>query len=446
MKKTYLILSLFLCGVTLFAQRAGDLHLGFGENGIYVQHLPDTLTLARVIAVLSDGTLLMTQTSHGLDTNPVTRQKSTADAQPSPDSTIIEYYHAEPEGWALDVKFLYLYDEERNKLQSISFVRNEMASVWEYRWKDDYTRDANDYLVKDIFSMWNSDSGQWYPTDMWEYTNDENGTMLTYLYSTWDRVGSQWKKSIKGEYSLNENGDADTVNYFTWDEEPGRWTSLEKNEITYDSGGNLTVKMVYAWDTVSNSWINDRKRILSYDVNSHCTEQLAYRWDTVADDWMKDGRLTYSYDAGGNQTGFVDYYWNTSGEQWIASLKYEYTYDGNGNRLTETGYEWIEEEWVYNQRRTHFYPSHTGIGYDLADAWQETLIYPVPAVGHISVRTGMQGQQQVQILDLSGRKIFETTFQGESCDLDLESLPSSAYFIRIIQPGGKAGVLRIVKW
>jgi hypothetical protein len=280
---------------------------------------------------------------------------------------------------------------------------------------------------------------------MWEYTNDENGIMVSYLYSTWDPAGSKWKKVIKGEYSLDDNGDADSLLYYTWVEESGQWINLSKNEMAYDSRGNLTEKIGYAWDTVSNSWINDTKNTLFYDVNSQCTEWLAYKWDTLADDWLNDGKITYSYDAGGNQTGFINYYWDNTDEQWIAFLKYDYTYDGNGNRLTETGSEWIEDEWVYNQRRTHYYPSQTGIGYDHDAKGQEILIYPNPAGRNVTVRTGLQGIQQVQILDISGRKIIETIFQDESCDLNLESLPPSVYFLKITLPDRQQQIVRLVK-
>jgi hypothetical protein len=413
-----------------------------------MKNLSNKHTFCMILALLltcMNGNPVLCRIGFDPGNNPVSGQNTTLDAPSSPDSTLIEYYNAGTESWSLDVKFIYLYDEKRNRLQSLSFVWDEDKTVWRNRWKDDYTRDANDYLVKDIFSMWNTDSAQWYETEMWEYTNDENGIMVNYLYSTWDPAGSKWKKAIKGEYSLDDNGKADSILYYTWVEEPGRWINLSKNEMAYDSRGNLTEKIAYAWDTVSNSWINDTKSTLFYDVNSLCTEWLAYKWDTLADDWLIDGKITYSYDAGGNQTGFVNYFWDKTGEQWIAFLKFDYTYDGNGNRLTETGFEWIEDEWIYNQRRNHYYPQQSSLDHSVSEAVDGMMLFPNPASGNVTICTGHPGSHILQVLDITGREILSGIFQGESCNIDLGDLTPSVYVIRITQKGIEPKVLRLLK-
>ena len=81
---------------------------------------------------------------------------------------------------------------------------------------------------------------------------------------------------------------------------------------------------------------------------------------------------------------------------------------------------------------------HTGYETEFSgkaeDQVSPVTVYPNPATSHITITTGQCGPHRLQVMDMAGRILCDTHFQGERFDLNLSHLSSSLYIIRLILP------------
>ena len=62
------------------------------------------------------------------------------------------------------------------------------------------------------------------------------------------------------------------------------------------------------------------------------------------------------------------------------------------------------------------------------------LCYPNPSSGTITILTGKTGDQQLQVYDLTGKRLYTGTFTDRRAEFDLGFLQSSVYLILVILP------------
>ncbi len=71
-------------------------------------------------------------------------------------------------------------------------------------------------------------------------------------------------------------------------------------------------------------------------------------------------------------------------------------------------------------------------------------LFPNPSSGSVTVETGTTGPQQLQVFDLTGNTLINKNFLGESCELNLEMLQPSVYFVRVTLPDGQVSTSKLI--
>ena len=75
----------------------------------------------------------------------------------------------------------------------------------------------------------------------------------------------------------------------------------------------------------------------------------------------------------------------------------------------------------------------------------ETLIYPNPTSGNISINLSVYNQYQIQIVDMSGRILEERSFEGVTQSIDLSGYKNGTYLILIRNLNQETITKRIIK-
>ena len=92
-----------------------------------------------------------------------------------------------------------------------------------------------------------------------------------------------------------------------------------------------------------------------------------------------------------------------------------------------------------------YFEGRTGIPVSIHEAGTTSVkCYPNPATDLIHIETANDNITQVQIFDLSGHKIMETTFIGHYHQLNINSLSPSIYILKLISDG-KESYHKVVK-
>ena len=75
----------------------------------------------------------------------------------------------------------------------------------------------------------------------------------------------------------------------------------------------------------------------------------------------------------------------------------------------------------------------------------ETLIYPNPTSGNITINLSVYNQYQIQIVDMSGRTLEERSFEGVTQSIDLSGYKNGTYLILIRNLNQETITKRIIK-
>ncbi|MBP6722109.1 MAG: T9SS type A sorting domain-containing protein [Bacteroidia bacterium] len=74
----------------------------------------------------------------------------------------------------------------------------------------------------------------------------------------------------------------------------------------------------------------------------------------------------------------------------------------------------------------------------------QVLVFPNPAHSEVHIVTPSAGNAQFMLLDIAGRSVLQTTFQGE-VSLNLSELPIGIYFYRVLCTDGSIKSGRLIK-
>ncbi len=75
----------------------------------------------------------------------------------------------------------------------------------------------------------------------------------------------------------------------------------------------------------------------------------------------------------------------------------------------------------------------------------KVISYPNPSAGIVTVETGITGLHRVQVFDLAGQEMYNTTFAGDKINIDLGSLQPSVYIVHVTLPDQQVITCKIVR-
>ena len=223
---------------------------------------------------------------------------------------------------------------------------------------------------------------------------------------------------------------------------------FQKVEYTY-TDGRLSEELWYGYNGSGLS--PDEKLCYTYNADGKLT-QIDDSMSDGGSGWQYFGRHNYLYDNVGNCTEH-HYYDNTDME--AERSIYQFDYD---MMLDETLMPWTPEmtrpetytnvnaysveQWYsvdvdhHLQYVCDFFYNYADInlGIRQADAPSLTLS-PNPAAGVVTVGGLSDLPAQVQVFDVAGRVVMTAMLSGCSDKINVQSLPSGCYTLRILQQG-----------
>lgn len=271
-----------------------------------------------------------------------------------------------------------------------------------------------DGLLTMELQLWN-DTINGYENES-KMTNTYTAGKLTEVYTTWWN-GTSYMPYAIAEYSYNgDNMDTATNRYYN-----GGWINSSRSVYTYDVNNDVVLEEIQAFQ--NNTWVTTLKWHSTYDGDHNKLTQ----WEEVL-------------------TGGV----------WINTMMFQYTYTNTNLLETATTTEWddVTAQFIPKQgtgKVVYYYEEFDPSGLSNTVKNNTTLqVFPNPATNNISIRssTAHSAPFSITIFDATGRSVKHwneppSTFYQKQ--VDVSSLPSGSYFLRISDRPQEAVQFTIMK-
>ena len=352
-------------------------------------------------------------------------------------------------GWIIDAKTINMvYDAKNNMTSNLGQYWD--GSVWVNSHQYTYTYDAKNNQTNFIYAYW--DGSAWINSYQYTYAYDADNNLTNRLTQGWN--GSVWLNSYQYTYTYDANNNLTIELFQIW--ENSAWGNHYQNIYSYNANNKITNGLFQTW--TGGAWVNSFYDTYTYDASNNMTSGLTQTWNGSA--WENSGQFTCTYDAKNDLTKELVQNWN--GNAWENSEQYIYTYDANDNMTSQLNQGWNGSNWVNKQQYTttsdanHFEKSyvfkywnstgikvssgdssynyyHTVLGINNLMAHEGSItVYPNPASTKISITTSaITTKSQLSIMNLSGQQLITRQITEPKTQLDISTLPSGVYFVRL---------------
>lgn len=321
--------------------------------------------------------------------------------------------------WENSDKSTSTYDANNNETSNLYQEWN--GSNWVDVFKYTSTYDAKNNLTKELDQRWND--SDWINTYQYTYTYDANNNRTSLIFQYWN--GSDWVNSGKHTYSYDANNNMTSELHQRWN--GSDWVNSDQDTFTYDANNNLTSDLMQDWD--DGSWENSMQYTYTYDAKNNLTKELDQSWN--GSDWENYEQSTITYDANNNQTSQLYQSWN--GSNWVNVWQYEGAYDANNFEKSHTYKNWNAAGTKIESGDSSYSFYHTVLGINGLMAQNGNLtVYPNPASTQITIEIcALPTQSQLSISNLNGQQLITRQITSPKTQVDISSLPSGVYFVRL---------------
>jgi len=132
----------------------------------------------------------------------------------------------------------------------------------------------------------------------------------------------------------------------------------EKNIYDYDEAGRKILYEIYFWNNTKSDWNLSSREEYAYDQWDNMIMYAEYR--SYSGTIYGGYRLDRTYNEQGQLTSRT-YYHNWSNGVWEPESHRIYTYTASGKEKTTTVYDWEENDWVLDSKKTCIYDSRDSL-------------------------------------------------------------------------------------
>ena len=357
------------------------------------------------------------------------------------------------------LKSEYTFDVNGNLISEIQSITG-LTLDWTLYQKTNYTYFLNKYGVYKLISEENfanySVNPQWINTYKFELSYDEFETMVVQEFGyEWDSGEDEWIHMYIDDYNYTSGILSSEINSY-WNIGSSEWVLNSKWDYFYDTFA--VAEVVFYWrDTFINEWINESKYEYQYQQGTvsllELTKETGYTWDMDLNNWKYDYKDDYQYDNHGNRSLGTYSEWIETPGEWAQYYKDAFIFDldysfsdlivpfNYEEEIDDTfvyfsnmvigyrGYEYVNEMWEDNMKMLFFYSDYTNpLNIDAEIFTQSISVYPNPVKDELFIQ-GVSNTLKVSIYNVLGKLVFSETTSSE---LDLESLQSGVYIVKII--------------
>ena len=348
--------------------------------------------------------------------------------------------------WTNNYKIIEMVYDINNNLTSETYKKWN-GGYWENYMRYSYVYDVNENLSIEVWQF--GDSTSWCYLNLFTTTYDANNNRTNTSTQEW--VFNSWRNWMLNSaiYDTSNNMTSELTQY--WHD--SIWMNGSHKSFTYDANNNLTVCLYLYWH--DSIWINNYLNTSTYDANNNLISTL-YQISINGDPWKNDGFSSYTYDANNNLTAELIQRWN--GTAWVNLYQYTYTYNANNNLISKFCQQWFSNGWVNYWQTSYTYDANN---FKISDSYKEwnseattissgdstyyyfhtvgindhnqtisTLnIYPNPATDKITIKTPVKGSFSIH--NISGQELIIRQITEPKTQIDISSLPSGIYFVRL---------------
>lgn len=365
--------------------------------------------------------------------------------------------------------------------------------------------DGNGNVTSEV-SMGTSNGIDWENTGRTLYTHDSQGNKLSAINQSW--TNAVWVNAQKHTYTYDSQNNMTEIIRYNWGNISSSWEESSRKIMTYEGADKMTNLIHQSWNSTDNAWRNSYRYSMLYTGNN-TIQILRDTWNNTAMQWKPFMKLAYAYNGNNQLTTIQEAYWNDGNQEWDNSEKYLYTYDELGNNTSMIEQYWQAGSWNYSSKEEYAYSSLnltsvTLFDWDAAqfeqaarilysyndfqqcteakvEGWDgnvwavaansvllrlyyeefednttgvgpiidrnEFEIYPNPASGVLKVKLEGKEIQQIRIVDITGRTVFESRkgFSASEANIPVNQLQNGVYILQVTsenQIGTKSFVVR----
>lgn len=395
--------------------------------------------------------------------------------------------------WVHSAKNVYYYNSTGNVTINFIYYQESGESTWELLSKDEYNYNSVGNKVLKIRYNWDSNVNDWTFYYKLDYSYNSFGNEDVETVYLWDSSLSDWSLYNKYEYVYDLIDNISLRVIYKWDASENNWIYSIKNEYSYDSIGNIVLENRYNWDSSVNDW-DDYNFICNteyvYDEEYKIITKTDSIWDAIGYDGGTGAnnytqKYDYTYDSNNNlivkeQSGYgllykEEYFYSElvaiiDTASFIVTVlnncEIEFLYEGDDFGSVEVIYNNDTTEYFTNPFTVNICTKSNSeitiilhkengdaaiVTYKIEDIMSveeittNTLnIYPNPTINDINIITNTNTKSHIEILNLSGQKIFEKEFSTK-INIDLSDYSKGMYIVKVISENNSYSEKMILK-
>lgn len=355
--------------------------------------------------------------------------------------TIYEDYDSFTEEYTEAMRQVYTYRSGR--LQMVSYFYKDGAD-WIESVRNEYKYNGDGNLYEETYSTKVTGTSNW--LNQRQNVTNYTGTRVT-SQESFEWKNGAWEPDERTV--LNYVGNRiETYDGFEW--EDMQWKADSRGVLEYE--GNK-IKMITVEEYKNGVWTLHDRDVYVRSSSTRIKDYTSEDWNGTA--WLKDEKVSYDDDTSGNRKTEIS---SDSQDRltWDFEETIEYDYDYTelmssyinpfsadafsinlgltdvphyNKVLSNIIYSYDDSEWEISGRTTYYYSDVMGLN-DLSNSDFVTL-YPNPVKNTLNIKLKDQIEAQARLYDINGRLILEQKLQTLSTPLNLETLQSGMYVLKI---------------
>lgn len=324
---------------------------------------------------------------------------------------------------------------DANQNTPTSFSQSWNGTSWVNKSNYIQTYDARNNVTSQIWQKWNGTT--WTNYVLTSYTYDANDNQIIRLIQDWD--GANWINSSKDSSVYDIHNNQTSTTGLIWS--GSAWTNSSLNLYTYNASNNQTSNLSLAWS--AGAWAPAYRDTLLYGANGKVRLDSTQTW--VSGVWKNAGNYISTYDAQGRITEYAIQGFYLSGLPAPIEQKTVYTYYPFDYQASYVSKFWNGSKWL-NTDSLQYYYSQVALGIDQPELdLQKLLIYPNPASASFKIDMLHPSEGNLlELYDVLGSRVLSQTFTPHSA-IDISSLPSGMYFVRVLHGNKTIAAQKMVK-
>lgn len=256
--------------------------------------------------------------------------------------------------WKITTRKLYLYNENKDKTDFISFMSGDNGISWSNYQHTIYEYNVDGDLVFYNVLYWNEDSLIWESRTQFVSNRYNSGQIITNIYNVFNRKTAQWRTEDKDSSIYDENDNL--LEMIKWRADDS--LILDTRIIySYDTSDDTITIIEQNWDPENSGWINFTSDKYLYNKDKFPLLRIESYWDTENDIWILFSLEGTLYDEKNNYLIDSSMTWNESMNMWTGSWKREFNYNTEGLKTDEYHYAWSDSDtnWFTDLHEIYFY-------------------------------------------------------------------------------------------